>query len=70
MSAADELAAALGDEPPAGLAQLDDHSLRHLAELITRARANQHRRLDDAIDGGLSHIPRLLRRPIRDMLFR
>lgn len=47
----------------------DDHATR-LAELVTAARAQQRRDLRAAVDGGLSHIPKLLRGPIKKLVVR
>jgi hypothetical protein len=41
-----------------------------LAALIADAKDRQARALRDAIDGGMGHIPKLLRGPIKALLFR
>lgn len=41
-----------------------------LAALFVDARARQSQALGDAIQGGLGHIPRLLRGPVKAALFR
>ena len=41
-----------------------------LAALIADAKDRQARALREAIDGGMGHIPRLLRGPIKALLFR
>ncbi len=67
MSAA-KLSAALGGAPIKikGLAAAD---AARLAEMVDDAKVRQQQALDDAIDGGLGHIPRLLRGPVRKVLF-
>lgn len=41
-----------------------------LARLVDDATARQSKALDAAIDGGLRHLPRLLRGPVKAVLFR
>jgi len=41
-----------------------------LAALIADAKERQARALRGAIDGGMGHIPRILRGPIKALLFR
>jgi hypothetical protein len=63
---------ALGQElratPPAGLAALDDAQLRDLTEAVRDARHRQAAELKTAGDQALSHIPKLLRIPVRKVL--
>lgn len=49
---------------------LDPADRDRLAALVEGATARQSEALDDAIDGGLGHIPRFLRGPVRAVLFR
>lgn len=65
----DPLEAALGAPPPPDLADMDEDLRRRLAELVGRARDDQARALDQAIEGGLNHIPRPLRGMVRKALF-
>ncbi len=53
--------------PGADLAPAD---AERLAALVAEATARQSEALDAAIDGGMRHIPRLLRGPVRSVLFR
>jgi hypothetical protein len=62
------LCAQLGREAPASLRQLGDDELRDLATAVREARRRQARALGEAGDRALSHIPRLLRGPIRRMV--
>ncbi|HEX8976935.1 MAG TPA: hypothetical protein VF781_10520 [Solirubrobacteraceae bacterium] len=59
------LRAHLGDAPPAGLRSLPDVHLADLADAISQARRHQREALAAAGDRALSHVPRLLRGPIR-----
>jgi hypothetical protein len=59
------LCAQLGGPAPDGLRELSDEELGHLAEAIADARHGQAAALAQAGDRALSHIPRLLRGPIR-----
>ena len=63
-----ELAAELRAAPPAGLAALDDEQLRDLAAAVREARHRQAAELAAAGNQALSHIPRVLRIPIRRVL--
>jgi hypothetical protein len=51
-------------------ADLDPADAERLAALVAEATARQSKALDDAIDGGMGHIPRLLRGPVKAVLFR
>jgi hypothetical protein len=62
------LEAQLRAPAPAGVRSLDDAHLLDLAEAITAARHNQAAELAAAGDQALSHIPRLLRGPVRRAL--
>lgn len=56
--------------PPGVIAVLDEQSQHRLAGLIAGAVRQQGRALDEAIEGGLRHIPRPLRAVVRRALFR
>ena len=62
------LEAELGAKPHPGLARLDGAQLDDLAEAIAGARRRQAAEIEAAGDRALSHIPRLLRGPIRKVL--
>ena len=59
-----------GDDLAAGIPGLDEAGAARLAALVTDAMARQAKALDQAIDGGLHHIPRLLRGTVKAVLFR
>ncbi len=70
MDPMEALAQALAATPPSGIEQLPADDIRQLAALIEDARERQSVELDEAIHGGLQHIPRPLRRVVRTVLFR
>ena len=53
-----------------GIDGLSAADAARLVALILDATDRQARALDDAIDGGMGHIPRLLRGPVKAVLFR
>jgi aminopeptidase C len=55
----------LGARPPRALAQLEGDQLRDLAQAIRDARRHQADELRAAREQSLSHIPKLLRGPVR-----
>ncbi len=58
-------------EPASGAAaRLDPEDAERLAVLVAAATARQSKALDAAMHGGLRHIPRLLRGPVKAVLFR
>jgi hypothetical protein len=59
------LSAQLRGTAPAGLRELSDDELADLAAAVADARHRQAAALAEAGDRALSHIPRLLRGPIR-----
>lgn len=59
------LHAQLGAAAPDGLTQLSDDELFDLTAAVGEARRRQKRALAEAGDRALSHIPRLLRGPVR-----
>lgn len=65
----DKLRGALGGEPPTELASLDKASQRELGALIADSRARQQKQLQKALENALGYLPRLLRGPVRRVLF-
>jgi hypothetical protein len=66
----DDLTAALaGGRPPKELAALEDSQLQQLAASVGRLKRHQERELERAVEDALRHIPALLRKPVRKMLF-
>lgn len=63
-----QLLAALGAQPPAGVAELSEDAQRQLAELIMAARRAQADELDAAFDAVLKHVPFPFRALARRML--
>jgi hypothetical protein len=59
------LAARLGTEPPAGLRQLTGAQLTDLTTAVSDARRRQAHALAASGERALSHVPRLLRAPVR-----
>jgi len=62
------LQAELRDKPPASLADVAPEDLDHLAGAIRAAHRRQGAELAAAGEQALTHIPRLLRGPIRKLL--
>jgi hypothetical protein len=62
------LAAQLRGSPPDGLRELSDDELADLAGAVADARHRQAAALAQAGDRALSHIPRLLRGPVKRMV--
>jgi DNA polymerase III delta subunit len=56
-------------EPPAELAQLSEDQLRELATAIEEVHQHQEESLQQAMEEALSHIPGMLRKSVRRMLF-
>lgn len=65
----DPLAVEYGETLPPGLAGLTDDQRQFVAAAIDAARVRQARALADATENGLDFIPRLLRGPVRKVLF-
>lgn len=63
------LAEALGDVEPAAPTLTPDQADR-LAALVDASRLRQRDDLKAAIDGGLGNLPRLVRGPVKRLLFR
>lgn len=70
MSSPDPLDEALHSDDPVAVPGLEKADRARLAVLVTEARARQRAALDDAIEGGLGHLPRLVRGSVKAMLFR
>ncbi len=62
------LAAELRDTPPSSLSALTEDQLRDLTGAVRDARHRQAGELAAAGDQALSHIPKLLRIPVRRVL--
>lgn len=65
----DALTRALGAAPPDEIAALDAAQIQHLAEALVQARERQEELLTQAADEGLRFIPRLVRGPVKKVLF-
>jgi len=59
----------LGARIPEGMEVLADDELFLLADLLHEAKASQAQELDDGVEGSLDIVPRLMRGPVRKMLF-
>lgn len=64
-----ELAAELGTAPPPEVDQLSPEALSELVAAIRERKVDQRRELHEAIENGLGAVPRLMRGPIRKILF-
>ena len=67
--AIDILELQLGARIPEGLEVLADDELLVLADLLAEAKASQARELEAGVGGSLEIVPRLMRGPVRKMLF-
>lgn len=68
--ALERLSAALqGAGLPEPLGDLSDDEILRLVQSVERLKAHQESELERAVDDALSHIPALLRRSVRKMLF-
>lgn len=63
------LRAAIGGEPPDSVAQLDHDAQRALGTLIADSRNRQQQQLGKALEDALGYLPRMLRAPVRRVLF-
>jgi hypothetical protein len=63
------LEAELGDSVPAGLETLTDEELTDVADRLRDAKLRQSQALAAAIEQALEIVPRLLRGPVRKILF-
>jgi len=59
----------LGARVPDGMEALADEELLELAGLLRHAKARQAQELADGMEGSLDIVPRLMRGPVRKMLF-
>ena len=62
------LGAELGAEAPAALAELSNEELAQLVACIREAKRAQKDQIRRAFDNALSHVPFLLRGPLKKML--
>jgi hypothetical protein len=67
--AVDILEEELGARLPEGLEMLADDELLLLADLLAAAKAEQAQELEEGVEGSLDIVPRLMRGPVRKMLF-
>jgi hypothetical protein len=63
------LEAELDGHPPDGLHTLEDRDLTDLADRLREAKQRQSRALEVGIDDALEIVPRLVRGPVRRILF-
>ena len=68
-SAVDILEDELGAPIPAGLEALSAAELQKLAELLRAAKKRQARALAEGVEDSLEFVPRLMRGPVRKILF-
>jgi hypothetical protein len=59
----------LGATVPGGLDELSEAELKRFASMLRVAKRRQSEELEVAIDEALEILPRLLRRPVRKILF-
>jgi len=59
----------LGGVVPGGLEGLTEEELSGFATLLRVAKQRQSEELEEAVDEALEIVPRLLRRPVRKILF-
>jgi len=67
--AIDILEEELGARIPEGMEVLADDELELIADLLREAKARQARELEEGVEGSLNIVPRLMRGPVRKMLF-
>lgn len=65
----DILEVQLGARIPEGIEVLADDELLLLADLLQEAKASQAQELGEGVEGSLEIVPRLMRGPVRKMLF-
>lgn len=65
----EELTTELGGATTPGVAELPEADQARLLAALREAKVRQRAALDAAIESGLGHVPALLRRPFRKMLF-
>lgn len=59
----------LGGVVPGGLESLTEDELSEFAAMLRAAKLGQSEQLEAAVDEALEIVPRLLRRPVRKILF-
>ena len=59
----------LGGSVPGGLEELTEEELSGFASMLRIAKRRQSDELEAAVDEALEIVPRLLRRPVRKILF-
>ena len=67
--AVDILEGELGGQVPDGLTSLTDEQLLALADLLQDAKARGQEELQEGVEDSLSFVPRLMRGPVRKILF-
>lgn len=68
-SGAEKLEAALGAPIPESFSKLTDEQLGRLADALDAARQRERRELTEAMENGLGFVPRMLRGPVKKVLF-
>lgn len=68
-NAIDILEEELGARIPEGVEVLADDELLLLADLLHEAKASQAQELEQGVEGSLDIVPRLMRGPVRKILF-
>lgn len=68
-SAVDTLERELGGPVPEGLEALSAAQLATLAELLAAAKKRQAHELTEGVEDSLNFVPRLMRGPVRKILF-
>ena len=68
-SAIAQVKTALGGQPPESITELDDASVTKLAQLLKSSRERQQAQLAESLEKALGHLPRLLRGPVKKVLF-
>lgn len=67
--AVDILEGELGGEVPEGFTTLTDDQLLALADLLQDAKARGQEELEEGVADSLNFVPRLMRGPVRKILF-
>ena len=67
--AVDILEGELGGQLPDGFTHLTDEQLLALADLLQDARARGQEELQEGVEESLNFVPRLMRGPVRKILF-
>jgi len=69
MTAVRRLESELGAAPPEGVRSLTDAQLNGLADLLREAKRRQSGALESAVEEALEIVPRMVRGPVRKILF-